>query len=191
MQSIEYCLGYAVADGCLTESPAGTPRLLWLSTDEQIIRDIAKSLGTKPPVCQRSVRPTEKPVWRCGKADREFVKVFTDKGLVRRKTYDQRELFVEDFSEFLRGYTDGDGHIGIPNGRNVTVSWVTAAGEFSRWLQSKLLENGVGTTLQTHFYERQNWMSVTASGANGLRALRLCRYNQGGLQLERKAQKSC
>lgn len=164
---------------------------MWLSTDEQIIRDLHSALGTTRPICQRTVRPTEKPVWRTTKAGAAFCAPYLEAGLIPRKTYNLREVKTDSFPDFLRGFTDGDGSIQLKHGeRNIGVQYSIKSIVFTDWLQTKLTEEGIKAT-RTH-YDRQDrvgsWETLTYSGHQAIALLELA-YNRPGLRSGPKAEK--
>jgi len=187
MSLFDYTLGFVVADGCLTESPKGTPRLMMLSTDEQIIRDLGRLWGLKEPTCQRSVRLTEKPVWRVAKADLGFVEPFLKAGLVRRKTYEQGPLNVsrEGFGDFLRGYTDGDGHIAMV-GYSPSLLYPSSAPRYLTWLEERMKGMGWNPLRKRCSYGRRNWETLRLRAGDTRKALDLCGYRDREPVLFRK-----
>ena len=150
------------------------------STDKQHLQDIADDIDLgKEPRWQSSL-------WALTTARKDLVEPLFDAGLTTQKSSNLGPLKVEDgFNDFLRGYCDGDGSIGLNYGRP-TLSYSAKRREFLDWLRLEIQRRVPGSKM--HASEKNSrghiWYSLQGSGANIIPVLSFM-YKGANLALKR------
>jgi len=190
MSYFPYLMGLATADGFLYRERSGNPTVRFMGTDLQHMDRVAKEIGGNRKLMKRGVNWPEhyKTCYSTQKTG-DLARAMIERGVSEnRKSYNQGPISLEEgeLGGFLRGFTDGDGHVGKgKNGRGV-LSY-TGGEALLRWVKA-LLESQGGKVSLYDMRERKGWawVQVQGSGASIWPALRVI-YPEGDyLTLERK-----
>lgn len=176
----DYLLGFTTADGCLTDQK-GCRMLHLFSSDKEHLVQVVKSVGLEKDPRRQS------GVWAVTTARKDMVDPLFAAGLTTQKAYNLGPLVVGDFKDFLRGYCDGDGSIGL-NRNRPTLAYGAKREEFLTWLQAEIHKKIPGAKM--HLSEKNQrghkWYSLQGSGENIIPVLRFM-YEGASLALKRKA----
>lgn len=118
-----YLLGFFVADGCITKD--GRISILLHHQDKYILELFKQYIAPDHKIIHSDYAPNERSeqVKIRFKSDKMVSDLF-NLGIFKNKTYTEIDTFerIPDFLKphFLRGFTDGDGHIGK---RHKSISW--------------------------------------------------------------------
>ena len=124
-----YVLGFFVADGCLTKnSKRNNYYIDFTSTDYDVIRYIRKILSAKQKISKRKKVDGCKQAYRLQIGSKKIYSDLLSLGMKKNKSKDISYPDIPSvyFSDFLRGYFDGDGY------SNCTDYWRSDRRKYSR-----------------------------------------------------------
>ena len=108
-----YVLGFFLADGSLVINKRGSHYLDFHITDGDILEKIKYHLGSNHKIQKRIRNEKHKMIFRLQIGSKKMFKSLNDLGIEKQKTGKEKMPPVPKkyFSDFLRGYFDGDGNI--------------------------------------------------------------------------------
>ena len=110
-----YVLGFLAADGYLTHNKRGANYWSIKITDRALLYSIRKIIQSNHKINFREKRGNESAIYRLQIGSKEMCEDLNKLGLTTNKTKSLSVPFVPDefFSDFVRGYFDGDGHVWV------------------------------------------------------------------------------
>ena len=108
-----YILGFFCADGSLTINPRGSHYMDFHMTDKTLLQDIRRVMSSNHKLVERRRSHKWSPLYRLQIGSKEMCNDLQNLGVHERKTYTMTVPHVpkEYFSDFVRGYFDGDGNV--------------------------------------------------------------------------------
>ncbi len=115
-----YVLGFFVADGNMIRNKRGAHFIEFQITDKDLLKEIKKALGSNHKIStrRRSVFNKKwKDAYRLQIGSKEIFNDLIKLGMMpnKSKTIDLPNIPNKYFSDFVRGYFDGDGNVTIVN----------------------------------------------------------------------------
>ena len=107
-----YVLGYFAADGCMFVNPRGSRFFDFTSTDKELIEKVKRMMASKHTIGERTPNnPNRRVSYRLQVGSKEMFKDLLEFGFTPRKskTIKLPNIHNKYFSDFVRGYFDGDG----------------------------------------------------------------------------------
>lgn len=108
-----YVLGFFAADGCMMKNRRGAHFIEFQITDKDILLKIRKCLGSNHKISIREEKDNCKTRYRLQIGSKVIFRDLLNLGLTPRKsnTIKLPKIPDEYFSQFVRGYFDGDGNV--------------------------------------------------------------------------------
>jgi intein-encoded DNA endonuclease-like protein len=108
-----YVLGYFLADGSLVINPRGSHYLDFHVTDGKLLKRIKNVLDSRHKIRERKQAGNYKNTFRMQIGSKKMFYSLNKLGIQQRKTGKEEmpRIPKKYFSDFLRGYFDGDGNI--------------------------------------------------------------------------------
>ena len=108
-----YILGFFAADGYITVNRRGGQFWCIQITDKDLLEKIKKTVQSNHKIGMRKRKPNESGIYRLQIGSIEMCDDLRKLGFVERKTKNLsvREVPSRYFSDFVRGYFDGDGNV--------------------------------------------------------------------------------
>jgi len=108
-----YILGFFIADGCLFINPRGSRYLDFQITDRELLYQIRDCLDSKHKIKRKILNKRWKPIFRMQIGSKKMFISLNRLGVKTRKTGREKMPILPKkyFTDFLRGYFDGDGNI--------------------------------------------------------------------------------
>lgn len=180
-----YALGFIAADGCICKGKFSY-QFSVMSTDEDIIVKLSNLFGDSPVRCHTRI-PPRKPIYKVISTNQRFIKPLLDLGVVPGKSKVMQGFNVPDeyFSDFLRGFTDGDGSITTCNGIYPAVKWVGASKDFMFWLHQKI-QSVLGISLKLQEDIRGPYWTLELVGSSARKTLEYLNYKDSSISMDRK-----
>ena len=183
-----YILGFFTGDGHLSKQNS----IKFFSTDEDIIKKLYNYL----PTFHLSTKSTGyKPLFCLVKTDFFYAKKFKSFGIDNRKSYTVRfpkELQME-FSSYLRGLFDSDGHISKQSASNgIQIGFTSGSKEFLEdiiYQISKHLPSISKHTISKGVNKTATWYQLKYSGKNAKIILEFIYQYKSNLFMNRKYEK--
>jgi len=151
-----YVLGYWWADGNMRARPKELYRVSFSSKDQEHLEVIARVIGGAYYMEQYKLAFSSKDMYN------DLVAL----GGTERKSLTAVWHTVPEtyLAHFVRGYIDGDGHLGWDNSKGCLRPKVNVAGtnEFLCGM-STAIENATGISITTHFKQGNIWHAVWSS----------------------------
>ena len=148
-----YVLGFIFADGNIIYTKRGTWFWSLQITDEEILEDIKRSIGSTHKISKKKKIKNNKQTYRLQVGSKDMCNDLLDLGLTERKskTILLPKVPEKYFSDFLRGYFDGDGGVWVglknknQNTKTCTISTFFTSGsiDFLLSLQNILADQGL------------------------------------------------
>ncbi len=144
-EQMSYILGYIVADGCITVSKDRKNRPFSLnitSIDKKHLYNLRKALSSNHKISKKSGSAANK-VYQLQIRNQVLANDLINLGIMPRKTSNLNPIKVPEkyFSDFVRGFFDGDGTVyiykvnGVPQIKAEFISVSSSFfSEFSQWL---------------------------------------------------------
>lgn len=183
-----YILGFFTGDGHLSKQNS----IQFYSTDEDIILKLRKYL----PDFNFSIRQTGfKQLFRLVKTDFFYVKKLKSFGIDNRKSYSVRfpKDLCMDFSSYLRGLFDADGHISKQTTSNgIQIGFTSGSISFLEDIAHQLshfLPPLTKHTISEGKSKNLIWYQLKYSGKNAKLILEFMYLNRGNLFMNRKYEK--
>ena len=112
-----YVLGFFTADGNMVKNKRGAHFIEFQITDKDLLYEIRELLGSSHKITLRKSRVGHKDCHRLQIGSKEIFNDLTKLGMTpnKSKTIDLPFVHDEYFSDFVRGYFDGDGCVSISN----------------------------------------------------------------------------
>lgn len=113
-----YVLGFFTADGCLTINPRGAHFIEFTNTDGDILEKIKRAMGSKHKISKRIPRNKNwRDSFRIQIGSKEMFNDLIELGFStnKSKTVTLPKIPKKYFTDYLRGYFDGDGCICYAN----------------------------------------------------------------------------
>lgn len=142
-----YWLGFFAADGY--NDGKGSIEFCLKDSDKTAVERFAKAIGATQKISKRNVRGCIN--WRISIKSVQMSKDLSTAGFGHNKSFNKifPSLPKDLYPHFIRGYLDGDGHIGIkPNGRLTSVTIVTASIDFATGLKAFLADLDIYTCIK-------------------------------------------
>ena len=191
-QDKAYILGFLYADGNMAQNKCRTSITLQ-ERDKSILEKISKTIGNKKELC---FVPSSNPNWQNSYILRIDSKRMCD-ALLYHGIFPKKSLLLEFplnfpfkyYKDFLRGYIDGDGHIGFPGGFNNSRVDIISTRQFCE-IAKLLIENCLYINCFFSKTEKNN-ITTTLSIGGRQQCLKFLDwiYEDANLYLERKYQK--
>jgi len=160
-REMAYVLGFFVADGSITVNPRGSEYFSIQITDKSLLEKIRRVMHSQHKITAKKVRINEKPLYRIQIGSKKICNDLRKIGLTERKA---KRLQLPNipknmFSDFLRGYFDGDGNVWV-NYMNkkrrtptliIQTAFTSCSKDFLYSLKNRLREASIhgGTLLKT------------------------------------------
>ena len=108
-----YVLGFFTADGNMIKNKRGAHFISIEITDKDILEEMKKAIGSNHKISIRKNQFPEKDSYRLQIGSKVMFNDLLKLGITpnKSKTIDLPEIPKNYFSDFLRGYFDGDGHV--------------------------------------------------------------------------------
>lgn len=176
--------GLIWADGCLSEDG----RVMLRTVDVELIRHAERISGA---VAHQQIdsRPGRRPVWSVRFGAAAVVERLRERGLTPRKSLTAPFPMVPHRWDFVRGYFDGDGTVGLyrnptaPNLRRLRSGFV-GSGEFLDGLLGELRSVGIGDRVRVGRHSSIH--RVQFNHADSLELERVMYENDDAPRLSRK-----
>ena len=118
LEGLSYFIGFVYADGHVSDVQK---RIQFLSSDEQIVRDISKRLGYNRPITVQESKLGYKTIYSNTLFSDNY-RYFKSIGFLANKNEWSLDNLPEvELYHFLRGLLDGDGHIATYKGVNGNI----------------------------------------------------------------------
>ena len=191
-----YVLGFIYADGNVIYTKRGTWFWSLQITDEDILKDMKKVLGSSHVISKKKKYYNQKQSYRFQVGSKEMCDDLLKLGLTERKS--KTILFpkvpVEYFPHFLRGYFDGDGGVwvGYKNKKMKSKTYAISAYftsgsiEFLRTLKDILLKHGI---MGGSLVEKERGFDLKYSIKDSLILYKIMYNDECSLFLKRKREK--
>ena len=146
---MSYILGFIVADGCILKRKNRKNSYIFNITnkEKQHLEKIKKAMSAAAPLgLKRSGYTKKKDCYFIQICNKEICKDLINLGILPRKTYNLKPIKVPDkyFSNFVRGFFDGDGTVYIYNVNGVPqikAGFVSLRPSFITRFNQQLCEN--------------------------------------------------
>lgn len=173
-----YAIGLLVADGCLISDGR---HIDYTSKDRELTQTFKACLGLKVKIGTKLRKVgSEKKYYRVQFGDVLFYKFLLSIGLLpaKSKTISAVQIPDQFFSDFLRGYFDGDGTTYsfydsvFPKSFRFYLSFTSASPKFVRWLRAKIESN---CQVKGHIcnYSNRNYLQLKYAKYE---AISVCQY---------------
>lgn len=113
-----YVLGFFCADGSMYKNKRGSCFITFEITDKDLLKKIKNSLGAGQKLSLRKhLNKNQNPAWRIQIGSKRIFKQLLNLGITSKKARRVRIPAVPKkyFSDFVRGYFDGDGNVQFGN----------------------------------------------------------------------------
>ena len=164
-QDKAYIFGFLMADG--NNNPdKQTISMALQEEDKYILEEMRIKIGSEKPLDfldysnKHDFGYTYKNQWRLNLFSKKFCEVLAEKGMVPNKSFClQFPTCIPDklLSHFVRGYFDGNGHIGLSGGKSLSTSIVSTL-SFCNTL-SNILKNKLN--IESKINESRNHNGIT------------------------------
>jgi len=148
-----YILGFIYADGNIIYTKRNTWFLSIQITDKEILEIIKREMNSSHTISERKSAENHKPLYRLQIGSKNICEDLIRIGLTERKSKTMVLPTIPNkyFSDFLRGYFDGDGGIwiGLKNKKQNTKTFIistfftSGSKDFLISLKKKLAKNGL------------------------------------------------
>lgn len=194
--NMAYILGFIFADGNITCTKRGTWYWSLQITDIEILKKIKKDIGSSHIISKKKSKQKHKQIYRLQIGSKEMCDDLIFLGLIERKS--KIMLFPEIpkkyFSDFLRGYFDGDGGVWVglknkkQNNKNYIISTFFTSGseDFLISLKKILFSSGV---LGGCLVKKERGFDLKYSIKNSLKLYKIMYNSKCDLFLKRKREK--
>jgi len=114
-KEMAYVLGFFAADGYMTLNKRGAHFWNIQITDKKLLEEIRRIVGSEHKISIRIRKGKEKPIYRLQIGSKEMYEDLLQLGMKQGKTEGLAVPHVPKkyFSDFVRGYFDGDGNVWI------------------------------------------------------------------------------
>lgn len=154
-----YLIGYTYADGCIMISD-NRYYVKWKSNDLDLITYVKEVLGTD---CK--IQISEGKYYALSIGSKSLVMEFMAYGIIPRKTYSTiyPTVDINYFSDFTRGYFDGDGNVSVRMEKDKKYLQVQFVNKLKENLQSfgNILKEELGLIPLIHPHEESYRLSYT------------------------------
>ncbi|HEY4505343.1 MAG TPA: LAGLIDADG family homing endonuclease [Candidatus Paceibacterota bacterium] len=172
-----YVLGFFAADGYITVNRRGGQFWCISITDEGLVEEIKKTIESEHKISFRKGRGKNKDQWRMQIGSIEMCNDLRRLGFNERKTKSLAISHVPTkyFSNFVRGYFDGDGNVWIGDMKkdrkhsifSIMTMFTSGSDKFLRTLQIELA--GFGMLGGCIYKSKRNYSRLQYSVNNSLR----------------------
>jgi len=184
-----YVLGFIYADGCNTRKGL---QLGIQESDKDVIDFIKKELNASNNL--RYVKPYKKhwlPKWELSVKSMDLSDDLTNVGCPPAKSLILTfPKFIDKslMSHFIRGYFDGDGHIGFSKG-SCRIGFTCGSISFIKDLQS-FIYNEINVDIQCYTNKHNNCKVLQTSNQKSIRKILTYLYNNSSFSMKRKSEKA-
>ena len=186
---LAYGIGLLTADGCLINDGR---HIDFTSKDRELVRTFKDCLGLTVKIGIKK-SGMGNICYRAQFGDVSFYKFLQGIGLSPAKSRSISTVLIPDkyFSDFLRGYFDGDGTSSsfydsvFPNSYRFYIAFISASPAFIGWLRSMIKEK-VGAEGSVFHYRDKDYWNLKYAKRESILLSKYMYKSKGSLFLERK-----